>query len=206
MGRYIKKNAIRISMHPDQFVLLNALDENIVKRSILELDYHAKVLDTLGLDLTAKIQIHVGGVYGDKKMSIHRFIQKFQMLDKSIKSRIVIENDDHLYSLKDCLDIHRNTGVPVLFDVFHHQCNNNGEPVGMALQAAFKTWKKHDGVPMVDYSSQKTLARVGSHAESIVLKDFSSFLKKCRSRDFDIMLEIKDKEKSALKAIKVASL
>jgi len=63
IGDYIKKNNIRISMHPDQFVLINAKDKDIVKRSIKELDYHCSVLDAMGLDGSAKVQIHVGGVY-----------------------------------------------------------------------------------------------------------------------------------------------
>jgi UV DNA damage endonuclease len=61
-------------MHPDQFVLINAKDESIVERSISELDYHCDVLDLLGLDETAKVQIHVGGVYGDKSESMKRFV------------------------------------------------------------------------------------------------------------------------------------
>ena len=68
MGQYIKDNDCRISMHPDQFCLINAKDENIIKRSIAELDYHCQLLDEMQLDASAKIQIHVGGVYGDKQV------------------------------------------------------------------------------------------------------------------------------------------
>jgi len=68
IGQYIKDNDCRISMHPDQFCLINAKDENIIKRSIAELDYHCQLLDEMQLDASAKIQIHVGGVYGDKQV------------------------------------------------------------------------------------------------------------------------------------------
>lgn len=73
MGKYIKDNDCRISMHPDQFCLINAKDENIINRSIAELDYHCRLLDEMELDSTAKIQIHVGGIYGDKQVSFFHF-------------------------------------------------------------------------------------------------------------------------------------
>jgi UV DNA damage endonuclease len=53
---------------------------------------------------------------------------------------------------------------------------------------------------MVDYSSQKKGERSGSHSESIDLEDFAAFVTATGNLDFDIMLEIKDKEKSALLA------
>jgi len=62
IGGFIQGNRIRISMHPDQFVLINAEDNGIVERSIEELQYHAEVLDLMRLDETAKIQIHIGGM------------------------------------------------------------------------------------------------------------------------------------------------
>ncbi len=58
---------------------------------------------------------------------------------------------------------------------------------------------------MVDYSSQKVGERKGRHAQSIDLGAFKDFLEQTRLFDFDLMLEIKDKEKSALKAIEIAS-
>ena len=57
---------------------------------------------------------------------------------------------------------------------------------------------------MVDYSSQEPGKRVGAHAGHIVAEDFRQFLKETRPVDFDIMLEIKDKEKSALAALALA--
>ena len=78
--------------------------------------------------------------------------------------------------------------------MFHHKVLNNNEPIEIALELASITWKKKDGLPMLDYSSQKEEARIGSHTESIDLKDFENFLKLTTPHNFDLMLEIKDKE------------
>jgi len=200
IGAVIKAHGFRISMHPDQFVLINAKDINIFQRSVKELIYHAQLLDLMELDQTAKIQIHVGGVYNDKPNSIKRFIKRYHTLDDSIKKRLALENDHRSYSLADCMIIHRETGVPIIFDTLHHQVLNNGELMGDALKTAAQTWGEKDGLPMVDYSSQKPDAKKGNHALSIDLDDFSHFLSLKGELDFDIMLEIKDKEASALKA------
>ncbi|NIQ13112.1 MAG: UV DNA damage repair endonuclease UvsE, partial [Candidatus Dadabacteria bacterium] len=202
IGDFIKKNNMRISMHPDQFTLINAKDPEIVRRSIEELNYHCEVLDLMGLDHTAKIQIHVGGVYGDKEASIKRFVGNYIKLPEKIKKRLVVENDDRSYSLKDCLKINKRCGVPILFDTFHHECLNDGENMREALLKAKSTWKEEDGELMIDYSTQKAEARRGTHTQHIDIGHFRDLLQKTRDINFDIMLEIKDKEESALKAIK----
>ena len=191
-------------MHPDQFVLLNAPDEGVFQRSIADLVYQAQVLDLMGLDRTAKVQIHVGGVYGDKTSGMDRFAEKYELLDPAIRNRLVIENDERLYTIEDCLALHERTGIPVIADSFHHALHNNGERFVDLLNPLRATWKAHDGIPMVDYSSQEPGKRVGAHAEHIVPEDFRQFLHETRTADFDIMLEIKDKEKSALSALDIA--
>ena len=205
IGGFTRSQHVRISMHPDQFTLINSLDDGVLENSVRELAYHAQVLDLMELDSTAKIQIHVGGVYGDKEKSTRRFIERFQKLDEIVKRRLVIENDDGRYSLRDCLKISAEVGIPVLFDVFHHEVNNFGETTSEAFRLFTKTWKEKDGLPMVDYSSQRKGEREGKHTETIDLERFRNFLEETKPFDFDIMLEIKDKEKSALKAIEVAS-
>jgi UV DNA damage endonuclease len=203
IGRFIKEKDMRISMHPDQFVLINSPKEEIFESSVRELQYHADVLDLMKLDTTAKLQIHVGGVYGDKKAAIERFIMRYSLLPEQIRSRLVIENDDRLFSAHDCLKIHQETGLPILFDNLHHMLNNNGEPMRAAAIQCFDTWKTKDGIPMVDYSSQESGRKTGNHSQTIDLGDFQSFLDQIDGLECDIMFEIKDKETSALKALTV---
>ncbi|MCG6946891.1 MAG: UV DNA damage repair endonuclease UvsE [Deltaproteobacteria bacterium] len=203
IGEFIQEHNIRISMHPDQFVVINAQKDDVVERSVKELEYHCTVLDEMALNSTAKIQIHVGGVYGDKRSAINRFVERYSSLSKSLKSRLVIENDDRSYSLKDCLSVHQKIGIPILFDAFHHQCLNNGETLRQGLQHSGTTWKKSDGIPMIDYSSQQRGQRSGSHAKTLNIALFKKFLLETKGLDFDLMLEIKDKEASAFKALKI---
>jgi UV DNA damage endonuclease len=204
LGDFVKKHHMRISMHPDQFVVLNSPDERIVRNSIAELVYQATVMDLMGLDSTAKLQIHAGGVYGDKPSALQRFIQTYQTLPENVKARLVVENDDRLYSLRDCLELNADTGIPILFDNFHHECLNHGEPMEEALQLAAGTWHpEKDGVLMMDYSSQSPGDRKGKHITSIEPDLFREFLTHLNGLDVDIMLEIKDKEASCLRARQV---
>ena len=204
IGGYILESGIRISMHPDQFIVINSPDEKIVSRSIDELAYHATLLDLMELDCMAKIQLHVGGLYGNPGESIARFIRVYNQMDPAISRRLVVENDDSRFTAADCLEIHEQTGIPVLFDIFHHSCKNNGEDVRAILQRTGETWKITDGIPMLDYSSQHPEKRAGGHAEHVDINDFQGFLELSRPYDLDIMLEIKDKETSALAAISLA--
>ncbi|KMQ50648.1 UV DNA damage endonuclease [Chitinispirillum alkaliphilum] len=204
IGDLIKFGGMRISMHPDQFVVLNSTKKNVVDSSIAEIEYHCAFIDSLNLPPDAKIQIHLGGVYGDKPAALIRFIDVVNSLSKHVRKRLVVENDDRLFDINDCLFVNRETALPVLFDSFHHLCNGGGVTMENALVGAASTWGKEDGIPMIDYSSQLPGGRCGSHIRSIDLNDFASFMgvvEKCKL-DPDIMLEIKDKEASALIAQK----
>ena len=204
LGAFIRSNDIRISMHPGQYTVLNSQDREIVVRSINELRYHADVLDGLELDASAKIQIHVGGVYGDKDRSLRRFTEQFRNLNKALKRRLVIENDDRSFAIEDCMRIYEEIGVPIVFDAFHHELNHSASSVADALAAATGTWHQSDGIPMVDYSYHRSAGPKSSHTESIHSSHFRRFLATTQPYDVDIMLEIKDKETSALKAVEIA--
>ncbi len=200
LGSFVRAHGIRISMHPGQYTILNSPDAALVGRSLAELDYHCTLLEALGLDASAKIQIHVGGLYGDKLVALNTFCRNYERMAPRLKARLAIENDDGRFSLEDCLAVHAQVGVPVIFDTLHHECLNQGEPLAEALRAASATWGSGDGIPMVDYSSQQPGRRVGTHAETLDVPHFRGFLKAAEGMELDVMFELRDKEASALRA------
>jgi len=203
LGNFIKENKIRISMHPGQYTVLNSNNQKVFKNSIKDLQYHVEVLDLMELNKTAKVGIHIGGVYGDKKASVERFKKRYFDLEERVKNRLIIENDDKSYDLEDCLDINKSIGIPIAFDIYHHECLHNGKQLADAFKFFTQTWKKDDGIPIVHYSSEHPIKGKCKHAETIDLKHFKKFLVNTRNFNFDIMLEIKDKEKSALIALEI---
>jgi len=204
VGRRIREAGMRIAMHPDQFTLLNSPNPEIRTRSVAELAYHAQVLDALELSPEAKIQIHIGGVYGDRESAKDRFVETYRHLPEAIRRRLVIENDDRQYPLFEAIDIHGRCGVPVLLDVLHDQILTSGWSLSEALRRAGKSWGPCDGLPLLDYSQQRPGARSGAHIEHLRAAPFRAFLRESAGFDFDLMLEIKDKERSAALALQCA--
>jgi UV DNA damage endonuclease len=204
IGALMRDFGMRISMHPGQYTLLNSPRPEVGRAAVADLLYHARVLDLLGLDSSAKIQIHVGGVYGNKKKAMERFLRAYEALPEGVKRRLVLENDERFYTLSDVLLLHRETGIPVVFDFFHHELNPDGRTLAEALECQKETWRPEDGLPIVDYSSPLSGGRTGSHAYALDEEHFRRFLEESRPYDFDLMLEVKDKERSALRALELA--
>lgn len=206
LGAFARKHRMRLALHPDQFVVLNSPDADIVRRSVEELVYQGRLLDLMEMDTAAKLQIHAGGVYGDKPAALDRWVRTWhELLPDAVRRRLVVEPDDRLYSLHDCLELHRRTGVPLLLDNLHHECLNHGESLTDAVLAAAATWHPHhDGPPLMDYSEQAPGERRGKHRASLDEAHFAAFVAALPATVApDVMLEIKDKEASALRAVAV---
>lgn len=207
IGQKIKQNNIRVSMHPGQYTVLNSPNIEVVTRAVDDLTYHTRVLDSLELPKEHKIIVHIGGVYGDKKSAIDRFIDSFKSLDSSIKARIVIENDHKSYTIQDVLKISESLNIPVIFDNLHHQINGSNEDRAEMewLSLAQQTWQDDDGVQKIHYSQQNSSKYIGAHSETITISGFMDFYNRLPDKDIDIMLEVKDKNISAIKCINMIS-
>lgn len=202
IGEKIKKYGIRVSLHPGQYTVLNSPNLDVVSRAIEDLKYHCKILDLMGLDSKNKIILHIGGIYGDKALAVNRFKENYLALDDYIKSRLVIENDDKLFNIEDVLSIGNSLNIPVVYDNLHNLCNKiNDSSDASWINEASKTWGQKDGKQKIHYSQQSDIKRMGAHSETINVVDFLEFYNSLSNKNIDIMLEVKDKNISAIKCI-----
>lgn len=201
IGLYIKEHALRVSMHPGQYTVLNSPSEEILQRSIADLEYHSRFLDCLGVDQSHKIVLHVGGQYGDKMSSMQRFIDHFPRLSSSVQRRLVVENDDRSYTIEEVLQLCQTLYIPAVFDNLHHALNPSPLSWQDIVSRVVATWKPEDGRAKFHYSDQDLMKRDGTHAKTVVLRHFLKYLRMIEHVDADVMLEVKDKEVSALKVM-----
>jgi UV DNA damage endonuclease len=203
LGKKARDNDIRLSMHPGQYTVLNSPHDHVVENAMRDLEYHCAFLDALKMDDTNKIILHIGGIYGDKPSAIERFKKQYQKLSSRIKHRLIIENDDTCYNAEEVLAIGEELSIPVVFDTLHHAINASPKKRSQIdwMKACEKTWKKQDGTQKIHYSQQAKDKRPGSHSETINLPSFLAFFKSLPSHKLDIMLEVKDKNISAMKCL-----
>jgi UV DNA damage endonuclease len=196
LGIYAKENGFRISAHPDHYTVLNSPKEDVFIKSIEDLNHHCRIFDAMGLDSSAKLVLHIGGFYGNKCNSIQRFINNYHDLPKYLKERIILENDDKIYTVRDVLNICDHLGLPMVLDIHHHWCNNNNDEIRDFLPAIFDTWKHEALAPKIHVSSPKDDKNFRSHADNIDpvrLLDFLHFTKRLNT-NFDVMIEAKNKD------------
>jgi len=95
----------------------------------------------------AKINIHVGGAYGEHDRALARFCKAYKRLDPNTQSRLTVENDDkaNLYSTEMLYNgVHKHTGIPIVFDSHHHTLGPQDLDYHDAFHLARSTWP--DGI------------------------------------------------------------
>lgn len=207
IGQKIRDAGMRVSMHPGQYTVLNSPDESVARRAVEDLLYHDKVLSSLGLGREHKIVLHLGGAYGDKETAKARFISRYRSLSPSVQSRLVLENDDRIFHIGDILETAEAEGIPVVFDTLHNSANPADASVSDAdwIRRCSPTWQDEDGPQKIHYSQQHPDRKPGAHSESIGIDAFLAFFREAAGLDPDIMLEVKDKNLSALKCMNTVS-
>jgi UV DNA damage endonuclease len=199
----MKSYNMRFSFHPGQYTVLNSPSIKVVEAAIQDLRYHQKLISLLGGNQENKMILHIGGVYKDKVSSMNRFIERYNLLPNEIKTHLVIENDDHYYTLEEVMIISSIIDIPVVFDLFHHQVLPSfiGYSTNQLIKMVSSTWKKEDGRMKIHYSEHDENKSKGAHSLSISSSGFLNVFSSLINEDIDIMLEVKDKNISAIKCI-----
>jgi len=205
IGNYAKKHNHRLTFHPGQYNVLASPKTKYYLQTIKDLQYHADVLDLMGMNKDSILVIHGGGTYGDKNKTIQRWCERYKKLPESIKSKLVLENCERNFNIVDCLNINLITGVPIVFDTHHFNCYNKLHPNELFdepdyyIPMILDTWHKKNIKPKFHVSEQGK-GKIGHHSDYVEnIPDYLLNIPNKYGIDIDIMIEAKMKELSIQK-------
>lgn len=200
VGKLIHDSKMRVDTHPDEFNVINSINPKVVENTKINLLRQAEWFEDFKYDL-GKMVIHIGGATNGKKSGLERFITNFNTFPTEVKSKIIIENDDKTYTAQETLNLCNELNLPMVLDVHHHNCNNNGENIYELIPEIFLTWENEKLPPKLHFSSPRNGEKDRKHSDFIDPKDFVAFLENIKSfnTDIDIMLECKEKDLALFK-------
>lgn len=168
-GELARADGVRLSFHPDQFVVLGSLRPEVTDASLRDLKMHGDLSELVGADV---INLHAGGAYGDKALALKRVARTINRLPDTVRRRLTLENDDRVYHVQDLLPLCRAEGVPLTYDVHHHRCLSDGLTVAEASDLAMQTWNRE---PLFHLSSPRDgwgASNPRRHADLIDIRDW----------------------------------
>jgi UV DNA damage endonuclease len=206
IGQIARSLGVRLSMHPDQFVVLASDRAEVVERSVLEFEYHADIIRMLGYGVRFqdfKCNIHIGGRGGPDMLR-----RVYSTLSDVARNTITVENQEYTWGLEHTLEL--ADIIPTVLDIHHHWIYTRGEyiqPTDSRVQRVLASWR---GVgPTIHYSMSRrelvpagyfdyadltaTSAQLRAHSD-----DYYSDWHNCWALSFheiaDIMCEAKNKD------------
>ena len=199
-GALARAYDVRLSLHPDQFVVLNSEREAVVQSAVQELELQAQVAEMIGADV---IVLHAGGAAGGTQSALARLERGLSLLSERARSRLALENDDRSFTPRSLLPLCRRSGVPLVYDVHHHRCLGDGLSIEEATELAAATWGERE--PYAHISSPREgwqAANARAHADYIDPADFPD---EWLGRTMTIDVEAKAKERAVLAIKRVIS-
>lgn len=167
LGETARQNNVRVSFHPDQFVVLASDNQNIVNKSIEEFEYHVDMARWMGYGKTfqdMKINVHISGRQGPEGIR-----RAYQRLSPEARNCITIENEENAWGLDDCLTL--SDLLPIVLDIHHHWVREGEymEASSERVQRVIDSWR---GVrPVIHYSVSREDILVGHCPNTLPCRD-----------------------------------
>ncbi|KAF2752857.1 UV-endonuclease UvdE [Pseudovirgaria hyperparasitica] len=213
-GKVIAELGHRVTMHPGQFTQLGSPRKSVIDGSFRDLEFHDELLTLLNLppqqDKDAVLILHMGGMFGDKAATLDRFRENYAKLSQSVKNRLVLENDDVIWSVHDLLPVCQELNIPLVLDYHHHniifdetKLREGTQDIIDLYPAITETWKRK-GITQKMHYSEPTPAAITKrqrrkHSPRVMT------MPPC-PHDMDLMIEAKDKEQAVFELMRTFKL
>ena len=192
-GALAREFDVRLSFHPDQFVVLNSERADVVQSSVREMELQGSVASLVGADV---LTLHAGSAAGGIPEALVRLERGIEQLTANARARIALENDDRRYPPEALLPLCERLAIPLVYDVHHHRCAPDSLDVATATTHAAATWGARE--PHFHISSPRAGWGEGDmrpHADYIIPGDFPDAW---RDRALTVDVEAKAKERAVL--------
>lgn len=214
VGKVVNELGHRVTTHPGQFTQLGSPRKSVIDGAFLDLAYHAEMLSLLKLspqqDRDAVMILHVGGAFGDKPAALDRFRENYAKLPQGVKDRLVLENDDVVWSVHEVLPLCEELNIPFVLDFHHHnilfdssQIREGTKDIIDLFPRILETWAKKNKTPKMHYSESCPDAITGrsrrKHSPRVMT------LPPCPDT-MDLMIEAKDKEQAVFELMRTFKL
>jgi UV DNA damage repair endonuclease len=167
LGETARQNNVRLSFHPDQFVVLASDSPEVVNKSIEEFEYHADMARMMGYGKTfqdMKINVHISGRLGHEGVR-----QAYTRLSPEARNCITIENEEISHGLDDCLNL--SDLLPIVLDIHHHWVREGEylDPSSEQVKRVIDSWR---GLrPTLHYSVSREDCLVGHDINTLPCRD-----------------------------------
>ena len=148
LGKTARENNVRLSFHPDQFVVLASDRPEVVNKSIEEFEYHCDMARWMGYGQKfqdIKINVHISGRAGPDGIR-----KAYERLSPEARNTLTIENEEITHGLHTVLEI--ADLVPIVLDIHHHWVNSGEyiDPNDDRVKMVIDSWRGNR--PTMHYS------------------------------------------------------
>lgn len=152
--RAIRETGIRVSAHPSEYISLTSDDPNVIKNSRVDLEFHAQIFDLLELEKSYENPLNIHCRKDGEPFEISsKFMRNFEGLSDSVKSRLVLENNDNRSGVWSIENLYKYFfepyKIPLTFDNLHHKMLPGNYSEEEAFLVSYCTWNT---VPIFHYS------------------------------------------------------
>ena len=187
---FVKDTNIRLSNHPDQFIVLGSEKDNVINNSIRELEINAWIMDKLGCTQSYynPINLHVNK-NGDCRTIAERVLTNLKRCSQGVQSRLVLENEDKgIWNVTNMLE-YFGKHLPITYDNLHDECNSSLKSGETGFKECVETWLKFNVKPLFHYS-ESDLNNTNKRAHALS----PAKLPKKYTYNVDFEVELKDKD------------
>lgn len=209
LGMLAKHYKQTVTFHPGQYNQLTSHRQDVVDKSIIDIDIHAKILDMMKCNQNSVIVIHGGSKHDGKDVALNRFRNNFKLLSESSRNRLVLENCEMAYSIEDLLPVSKELGIPIVIDYHHHNINPGTIKTTAELicitNKVLNVWNNRNITPLFHLSESRRGVTINdsittrrAHSDYVELLP-DALLHTIQTNKINLDIEAKMKEKAVIR-------